>query len=44
MYSDGIANSVDPDQTAWNSLTWVCTICTDLYGQIVRIFMVSLFV
>ena len=28
---DGIANSVDPDQTApRSSLFWVCTVCSDL--------------
>ena len=29
--ADGIANSVDPDQTALgSSLIWVCTVCPDL--------------
>ena len=27
----GMANSVEPDQTApWSSLIWVCTVCSDL--------------
>ena len=28
--ADGIANSVDPDQTARSSLIWVCTVCPGL--------------
>ena len=29
--AEGIANSVDPDQTApYESLIWVCTVCPDL--------------
>ena len=27
--TDGITNSVDPDQT-WNSLIWIFTVCPDL--------------
>ena len=32
---DGVANSVDPDQTApfRGSLIWVCTVCSDLSVQ-----------
>ena len=38
---DGIANSVDPDQTApRSSLFWFCTVCSDLSVQILRTFMV----
>ena len=38
---DGIANSVDPDQTApRSSLFWVCIICSDLSVPILRIFTV----
>ena len=29
-HTDGMANSVDPDQTARSSLIWVCTVCPDL--------------
>ena len=40
---DGIANSVDPDQTApRSSLFWVCTVCSDLSVPIHRIFTVLL--
>ena len=31
----GIANSVDPDQTA-RTLIWVCTVCPDLSVQKLR--------
>ena len=38
---DGIANSVDPDQTAIrSSLIWVCTVCSDLSVPILRTFTV----
>ena len=38
---DGIANSVDPDQTApRSSLFWVCTVCSDLSVPILRTFTV----
>ena len=38
---DGIANSVDPDQTApRSSLFWVCTVCLDLSVPILRTFTV----
>ena len=38
---DGIANSVDPDQTApRSSLFWVCTVCSDLSVPILGIFTV----
>ena len=41
---DGIANSIDPDQTApRSSLFWVCTVCSVLHGvsvTILRIFTV----
>ena len=41
---DGIANSVDPDQTAQrSSLFWVCTVCSDLSVPILRTFMVAFF-
>ena len=33
--ADGMANSVDPDQTA-PSLIWVCTVCPDLSVQKLR--------
>ena len=40
---DGIANSVDPDQTApRSSLFWVCTVCSDLSVPILRTFTVIL--
>ena len=39
---DGIANSVDPDQTApRSSLFWVCTVCSDLSVPILRTFTVG---
>ena len=39
---DGIANSVDPDQTApRSSLFWVCTVCSDLSVPILRTFTVQ---
>ena len=38
----GIANSVDPDQTA-PSLIWVCTVCPYLSVRKFRIIMVALF-
>ena len=38
----GIANSVDPDQTALrSSLIWVCTVCPDRYVRKLRIIMVN---
>ena len=41
---NGIANSVDPDQTApRSSLFWVYTVCSDLSVPILRTFMVCLF-
>ena len=42
--ADGIANSVDPDQTApfRSSLIWVCTVSSDLPVPIFRILMVIL--
>ena len=42
--ADGMANSVDPDQTApfRSSLIWVCTVCLDLSVPIFRILMVIL--
>ena len=40
---DGIANSVDPDQTApRSSLFWVCTVCSDLSVPILKTFTVVL--
>ena len=41
--ADGTANSGDPDQTALfrSSLIWVCTICSDLFVPVFRIFMVA---
>ena len=42
--ADGMANSVDPDQTApRSSLIWICTVCSDLSVSILRIFMVMHF-
>ena len=40
--AEGIANSVDPDQTApvGGSLIWVCTVCPDLSIRKVRIITV----
>ena len=40
--ADGLANSVDPDQTVpfRSSLIWVCTFCSDLSVPILRIFKV----
>ena len=39
---DGIANSVDPDQTApRSSLFWVCTVCSDLSVPILTTFTVT---
>ena len=38
----GIANSIDPDQTA-PSLIWVCTVCPELSVRKFRIIMVALF-
>ena len=37
--ADGMANSVDPDQTC--SLIWVCTVCPGISVQKLRIFTVS---
>ena len=36
----GIANSVDPDKTAWSSLIWVYTVCPGLSVQKLRIITV----
>ena len=38
---DGMANNVGPDQTApiRSSLTWVCTVCSDLCVPIFRFFL-----
>ena len=41
--ADGIANSVDPDQTPQSSLILVCTVCPDLYVRKLRIITVFLF-
>ena len=38
--AEGIANSVDPDQTA--PLIWVCTVCPDLSVRKLRIITVVL--
>ena len=38
--ADGMANSVDPDQS---SLIWVCTICSGLSVQKLRIITVGYF-
>ena len=39
--ADGMANSVDPDQTApLGSLIWVCTVCSDLSVRKLRIITV----
>ena len=38
--ADGMANSVDPDQTA--PLIWVCTVCPGLSVRKLRIITVSL--
>ena len=38
--TDGMANSVDPDQTA-RSLIWVCTVCPDISVRKLRIIMVT---
>ena len=37
--ADGMANSVDPDQTM-SSLIWVCTVCPDLSVRKLRIITV----
>ena len=37
----GIANSVDPDQTARSSLIWVCTVCPSLAVRKLRIITVK---
>ena len=44
--ADGMANSVDPDQTAptRSSLIWIYTICSDLSVTILRIFTVGCFI
>ena len=40
--ADGMANSVDPDQTApLSSLIWVCTVCPGLSVQKLRIITVQ---
>ena len=38
--AEGIANSVDPDQTVRSGLIWVCTVCPGLSVRKVRIIMV----
>ena len=38
--ADGMANSVDPDQTAQESLISVCTVCPDLTVRKLKIIMV----
>ena len=41
--ADGMANNVDPDQTApRSSLIWVCTVCPGLAVRKLRIIMVQL--
>ena len=35
--ADGMANSIDPDQTARSSLIWVCTVCLGISVQKLRI-------
>ena len=40
--AEGIANSVDPDQTA--PLIWVCTVCPDLSVRKLRIITVLIYV
>ena len=39
--ADGMANSVDPNQTARSSLIWVCTVWSDLFVQVLRVFTVK---
>ena len=38
--ANGMETSADPDQTAplGSSLIWACTVCSDLYVPILRIF------
>ena len=36
-YEGGITNSLDSDQTAPSSLSWVCTICSVLSVQILTL-------
>ena len=38
--ADGMANSVDPDQTAPVSLIWSCTVCLDISVRKLRIITV----
>ena len=38
--ADGMANSVDPDQTARSSLIWVCTVCPGISVRKLRIITV----
>ena len=33
--ADGMANSVDPDQTAPEELIWVCTVCKEIFLKLV---------
>ena len=40
--ADGMANSVDPDQTA-QSVIWVCTVCPDLSVRKLRNITVTFF-
>ena len=40
---DGMANSVDPDQTVpLSSLIWVCTVCPEWFVQKLMIIAISL--
>ena len=44
--ADGMANSIDPDQTApqeQSSLIWVCTVCQGLSVRKLRIITVFIF-
>ena len=38
----GMANCVDPDQTAQSSLIWVCTVCSGISVRKLRIITVGL--
>ena len=38
--TNGIASSEDPDQTAPSSRIWVCTVCSELFVQKIRIITV----
>ena len=39
--ADGVANSVDPDQTAPSSLIWVCTVCPRISVRKLRIITIT---